>query len=48
MIATANAATWKELQMKLCMKDCLEAIENPDRDNIKFKYFYSVLNTTFH
>lgn len=52
MTATANAAARKELQRKFCMKDCLEIIENHDRDNVKLfsqclKYNTSLEDTFF-
>ncbi|XP_061170547.1 ATP-dependent DNA helicase RecQ-like [Saccostrea echinata] len=52
MTATANSAARKALQRKFCMTDCLEIIENPDRNNIKLflqcvKYNTPLENTFF-
>lgn len=33
--ATANKSARKEMQKKLCMTDCHEIVQNPDRENIK-------------
>lgn len=35
MTATANKAARMKLQTMFCMKNCIEIIDNPDRDNIK-------------